>query len=67
MPKKEFHSNQQKQLLRVQISELEHLPVDRKVFKSMGTVLIPADRDDLLDELSGKEEQIIAQQSVIRK
>ena len=56
MPKKDFDSNQQTQLLRVQVHELEHLPAGRQVFKSMGTVLMPADREELLDELVDKEQ-----------
>jgi chaperonin cofactor prefoldin len=56
MPRKEFDINQQKQLLRVQLSELEHLPADRQVFRSMGSVLMPSSREELLDDILDKEQ-----------
>lgn len=55
MPEKEFDSNQRRQLLRVQVSELQHLPAGRQVFKSMGSVLLPVERDEVLEELQERE------------
>jgi chaperonin cofactor prefoldin len=66
MPRKEYDIQQQKQLLKVQISELQHLPQQRQVFRSMGAVLMPADKDELLDNLLG-EHQKLELQSATRK
>ena len=60
MSKKEIDINIRRQLLDVQESELHHLPHGRQVFKSMGTVLMPADKNELLEEIE-KERKILAQ------
>jgi len=67
MPKKDYSLNLQKQIVHVQVSELQHLPDNRQVFKSMGSILMPAERDELLDELMDKEQELEAQSYTLKK